>query len=92
MSHDLTYCVVSRLTEQKGMDLLAQTIDALVDSGARLAVLGSGDAKMEASFNAAAKRHPGRVGAVIGYDEPCPTCCRRAPTRSSSPRASSPAA
>ncbi len=51
------------------MDLVAQTIDTLVGSGARLALLGSGDAKMEASFTAAAKRHPGRVGAVIGYDE-----------------------
>jgi starch synthase len=69
VSHDLTYCIVSRLTEQKGMDLVAQTIDTLVGSGARLALLGSGDGKMEASFNAAAKRHPGRVGAVIGYDE-----------------------
>jgi starch synthase len=67
--HDLTYCIVSRLTEQKGMDLVAQTIDALVESGARLALLGSGDTKMETAFKAAAKRHPGRVGAVIGYDE-----------------------
>ena len=63
------YCIVSRLTGQKGMDLVAQTIDALVGSGARLALLGSAMRQMEASFTAAAKRHAGRVGAVIGYDE-----------------------
>ena len=48
---------------------MAQPIDALVGSGARLALLGSGDAALEAAFAAAAKRHPGRVGVVIGYDE-----------------------
>ena len=62
-------CVVSRLTWQKGMDTLISALDGLVASGARLAVLGAGDAALEGAFLAAAARHRGRVGAVIGYDE-----------------------
>lgn len=63
------FCVVSRLTWQKGMDLLAANIDHLVGQGAKLAVLGSGDAAIEGQLLAAAARHRGRVGVVIGYDE-----------------------
>jgi starch synthase len=63
------FAVVSRLTEQKGMDVLAAVVDALTETGARLAVLGSGDKNLEAAFAAAADRHPGRVGVKIGYDE-----------------------
>ncbi|MEH3047219.1 glycogen synthase GlgA [Sphingomonas adhaesiva] len=63
-------CVVSRLTWQKGMDVLADCVDALVAMGARLAMLGSGDAALEHAFRLAADRHPGRVGVRIGYDEP----------------------
>jgi len=63
------FIVVSRLTGQKGMDVLLETVDHLVGSGARLAVLGSGEAWIEAGFRAAADRHPGRVAVRIGYDE-----------------------
>ena len=63
------FCVVSRLTWQKGMDILAESLDALVRSGARLALLGSGDAALETEFINAAAKHPGRIGVIIGYDE-----------------------
>ncbi|MBE7218947.1 MAG: glycogen synthase GlgA [Caulobacteraceae bacterium] len=63
------FCVVSRLTWQKGMDVLAQALDGLVAAGGRLALLGAGDHALEAAFLAAAARHPGRVGVRIGYDE-----------------------
>jgi len=66
----LLYCIVSRLTGQKGMDLVVDSLDDLVQSGARLALLGSGQSDLESTFAAAAKRHPGHVGAVLGYDEP----------------------
>lgn len=63
------FAVVSRLTWQKGLDLLAQAESALLAAGAQLALLGTGDAAMEAAFRAAAAREPGRIGCVIGYDE-----------------------
>ena len=61
--------VVSRLTWQKGMDLLLAALPRLIAEGGQLALLGAGDAALQAEFNAAATRHPGRVGAVFGYDE-----------------------
>jgi starch synthase len=63
------FCVVSRLTWQKGMDVLAGVLDGLVAAGGRLAILGSGDGALEEDLLAAAARHSGRVGTVIGYDE-----------------------
>jgi starch synthase len=62
--------VVSRLTWQKGMDMLVGAVDGLVAAGGRLAVLGSGDAALEGAMLAAASRHRGKVGMVVGYDEP----------------------
>ena len=65
------FVLVSRLTWQKGIDLLAWiTREDIVEAGHRLAVLGSGDAGLEATFLTLAAQHPGRVGVVIGYDEP----------------------
>lgn len=63
------FIVVSRLTWQKGMDVLLEALDHLVGIGARLVLLGSGDLAMERDFHAAAARHPGRIGVRIGYDE-----------------------
>ncbi len=64
------FAVVSRLTRQKGLDLLVEIVDQLVAAGGRLIVLGSGDEDIENGFAGAALRHPGRVGFVRGYDEP----------------------
>lgn len=63
------FVVISRLTWQKGMDVLAEVLDHLVGIGGRLALLGAGDAEIEARFLAAAARHPARIGVRIGYDE-----------------------
>jgi starch synthase len=63
------FIVVSRLTWQKGMDVLLQAIDHLVGMGGRLALLGSGDAALENGFHVASTRHPGRVSIRTGYDE-----------------------
>jgi len=63
------FVVISRLTWQKGMDVLPEVLDHLVGSGGRLALLGSGDAAIVAALEAAAARHPGRIGLRIGYDE-----------------------
>lgn len=59
--------VISRMTEQKGLDLLLQALPALLDRGGQLAVLGSGDPAMQTAFERAA-RHP-HVAVRIGYDE-----------------------
>jgi starch synthase len=64
------FAVVSRLTGQKGLDMLVEVVDQIVAGGGKLAVLGSGDAGIEDGFAGAALRHPGRVGFVRGYDEP----------------------
>ena len=64
------FIIVSRLTWQKGMDLMIGAIDHLVGLGAKLALLGSGDHPLEGAFLGAADRHRGRVGVQIGYDEP----------------------
>ena len=61
--------VVSRLTWQKGMDLLLAALPRLIAEGGQLALLGAGDAALQAEFAAAAARHPGQVGTVFGYDE-----------------------
>ncbi|MBK8086355.1 MAG: glycogen synthase GlgA [Devosia sp.] len=63
------FAVVSRLTWQKGLDMLVPLCDELVARGGRLVVLGSGDAEIENGLRGAAMRHPGRVGVVVGYDE-----------------------
>jgi starch synthase len=65
----LLFGVVSRLTEQKGLDLVLAQLPALLARGGQLALLGSGQAWLEAGFAAAAQAHPGRVGIVLGYDE-----------------------
>ena len=65
----LLFGIVSRLTGQKGMDLVLEALPPLLASAAQLAVLGSGDPGLEAGFRAAAGAHRGQVAAVIGYDE-----------------------
>ena len=61
--------VVSRLTDQKGIDLLPAVVPEFVAAGGGLIVLGSGDPGLEAAVLALAAQHPGRVATQIGYDE-----------------------
>ncbi len=61
--------VVSRLTAQKGLDLVLAALPALLRLGAQLVVQGSGDPVLEAAFSQAAHAHPGQVALRIGYDE-----------------------
>ena len=60
--------VVSRLTDQKGLDLLLAALPALTARGGRLALLGSGDADLESAWREAAEADP-NVWVRIGYDE-----------------------
>jgi starch synthase len=60
---------VTRLTDQKGIDLLVPLVRLLEQIPMRLAVLGSGDAKLAATLHAAAAAHPDWFAFVEGYDE-----------------------
>lgn len=61
--------VVSRLTDQKGIDLLPQVVPDFVVGGGGLIVLGSGEPHLETAMRDLAGRFPGRVAVQIGYDE-----------------------
>ncbi|HEU0222742.1 MAG TPA: glycogen synthase GlgA, partial [Paracoccaceae bacterium] len=63
------FCMVSRLTWQKGVDLLVEALPRLFARGASLALIGSGDHEYELALEAAAATHPGAIGTIIGYDE-----------------------
>jgi starch synthase len=65
----LLFGVVSRLTAQKGLDLLLSDLVATLPADAQLVLLGTGDAALEAGFAAAAAANPGRIGCLIGYSE-----------------------
>ena len=61
--------VVSRLTHQKGSDLIADVAPRMASFGAQLAVLGAGDGGYERALVDAARSHAGTVATVIGFDE-----------------------
>ena len=61
--------LVSRLTSQKGLDLLLGALPGLLQRGGQLALQGTGDHALEGAFSAAAQAHPGQVAVRIGYDE-----------------------
>ena len=65
----LVASVISRLSWQKGLDILLDALPILLEEHMQLAVLGVGDPELEARFRAAAQAFPGRVGVRFGYDE-----------------------
>ena len=72
LSEDLNqpiFGVVSRLTEQKGLDLILEVMPNLLDKGARLVVLGSGDKQLESGYLALQDKYPEQVSVRIGYFE-----------------------
>jgi len=61
--------MVGRLAEQKGVDLVAAALPALVGHDVQLAILGSGQRELEQAFAKASRAHADRVAARIGFDE-----------------------
>jgi len=61
--------MVSRLTDQKGFDLIAAAAQELMALDAAWVMLGSGDRRYEGQWTALAARFPDRVSVTIGYDE-----------------------
>lgn len=66
----LVFGVVSRLSWQKGLDLLLDAMPTLLGLGAQLALLGSGEPALQDGFAHAAAQTPGHVGAAFAYDDP----------------------
>jgi starch synthase len=61
--------VVSRLAHQKGLDLLAEAIPAILSDDVALTAVVSGDPGLEDAFRAMARAWPDRIAVNIGYDE-----------------------
>jgi starch synthase len=61
--------MVSRLTHQKGIDLLLDAADAIVALGAQVVVLGVGDRELAASLHSLTVRHPGDFAVAAEFDE-----------------------
>jgi starch synthase len=61
--------LVSRLTHQKGVDLVLEIAEELLATPAQLVVLGQGDASYERELLTLAESHPGRVAVTIGFSE-----------------------
>ncbi|MBI4888232.1 MAG: glycogen synthase GlgA [Acidobacteria bacterium] len=61
--------MISRLVDQKGFDLVTQIADELPRLDASFVLLGTGEPRYEALWRGLAARHPGRIGARIGFDE-----------------------
>ena len=61
--------VVSRLSSQKGLDLLLACLPLFAALNLQLALLGSGDPALEAAFKQAAEDDPERIAAHFGYAE-----------------------
>lgn len=63
------FAAISRITHQKGFDVLQQIAPQLVEIPAQLAILGSGNAEMERNLTALARAYPGKIAVHIGYTE-----------------------
>jgi starch synthase len=61
--------VISRLSWQKGLDVLLDCIPTILREGMQLVLLGSGDVDLQDRFRAAAEANPKQIGVVIGFDE-----------------------
>lgn len=61
-------CVISRLTNQKGLDLIEEVLEDLMDMGAQFIILGSGSNKIEKIFIKAEKEYPKAIEAEMEFD------------------------
>lgn len=65
----MLFGVVSRLTSQKGVDLVLGALDGIVARGGQLVVLGQGEPALHEALRAAAQRHAQNVSVNFGFDE-----------------------
>ena len=62
-------CVITRLSHQKGIDLIAAGLNDILNKGIDLVILGSGEHRFENYFKKMNTQFPGRFAAHIGFDE-----------------------
>lgn len=62
--------IVSRLVQQKGLDLVAEAANDIVESGGQIAILGLGNPEIETMLSRTSRRHRDDVGVLIGFNEP----------------------
>jgi starch synthase len=60
---------IGRLVDQKGVDLILQVLPGIMDAGAQMVMLGSGNRDLEHALEKISNRYHSRVGVFIGYDE-----------------------
>jgi len=73
--HAPLFVFIGRLAWQKGVDLILEALPAILNNGAQLAILGSGEAALEERVHGATGAQPGRVGSFIGFDEGLARLC-----------------
>ncbi len=61
--------MISRLVEQKGLDIILQSLSKLLAMPVQYVLLGMGETHYEKLFTAWAKKHPDRLKVIINYDE-----------------------
>lgn len=61
--------MVSRMSDQKGFDLIAECFDRLVSHDVQYVFLGTGDPKFEQILADFSSRYPDKVAVMIGFDE-----------------------
>ena len=61
--------MVTRLVSHKGLDLVCETLDTIMEKDVQFVVLGKGDAKYETFFEYARARYGGRMAVHLGYSE-----------------------
>jgi starch synthase len=63
------FVTITRLAEQKGVDIQLGALEEMLSSGIQFALLGSGSTAYEKAYRALAQRHPAKVAVRIGFDQ-----------------------
>ncbi len=63
------FAFVGRMVEQKGVDLITAALPRLVEEGAQVVLLGSGDGRYEEMVRREVAQYPGKAAARVGFDE-----------------------
>ncbi len=63
------FAIVARLVHQKGIDLVASAVDAIVEAGGQLIVTGRGEAHLERALQDARSRHPQSIAVALDFED-----------------------